>query len=156
MNPHEWGSHNYTLWPQWSHHERVDFKVHKRSVRDHFMVLIEKIKKEDCSRVKGQLHQSWANRTGQATQRNYGESWGMWSVKDDNTREKKQKEQEQAKDIRLKAMESLSETKKWSMGMVKIETRWSNGTEMVTYLREQATGETDRNNNLCNWRKRLR
>ena len=72
----------------------------------------------------------------------------MWSVKDDNTREKKQKEQEQAKDIRLKAMESLSETKKWSMGMVKIE--------MVTYLRDQAKGETNRNNDLCNWRKRLR
>ena len=66
---------------------------------------------------------------------------------DDNAREKIQKEQEQAKDIRLKAMESLSETKKRSLSdgdgenQPKAKKRRSNGNEMVAYLRERATEE---------------
>ncbi|PFX23943.1 hypothetical protein AWC38_SpisGene11499 [Stylophora pistillata] len=66
---------------------------------------------------------------------------------DDKAREKKQREQEQAKDIRLKAMESLSETKKRSLSdgdgenQNKAKKRRSNGTEMVAYLRERATEE---------------
>ena len=66
---------------------------------------------------------------------------------DDNAREKIRKEQEQAKDIRLKAMESLSETKKRSLSdgdgenQPKAKKRRSNGNEMVAYLRERATEE---------------
>ena len=62
---------------------------------------------------------------------------------DEKTKEKIRKEQEQAKDVWLKAMESLSEAKKGSEGDAmssppKPKRRRSNGTEMVAYLRERA------------------
>ena len=37
--------------------QRAEFKVNKRSVRDHYMVLVEKFKKK-TTRVKSQWHQS--------------------------------------------------------------------------------------------------
>ena len=72
---------------------------------------------------------------------------------DDNTIEKKQKEQEQAKDIRLKAMESLSETKERSLSDGDGENQnkankrnWNGGLfKGAGNWREQAKGERYRN-----------
>ena len=130
--------------------KRADFKVNKRSVRDHYMVLVEKFIKKTSQELKAsgispepteldRLLEEIIERAETCDQSRDEE--------DDNTRKKKQKEQEQAKDIRLKFMESLSETKKWSLSdgdgenQNKAKKRQSNGTEMVAYLREQATEE---------------
>lgn len=130
--------------------KRADFKVNKRSVRNHYMVLVEKFKKKTSQELKAsgispepteldRLLEEIIERAEACDQSRDEE--------DDNTREKKQKEQEQAKDIRLKAMESLSETKKRSLSdgdgenQNKAKKKRSNGTEMVAYLRERATEE---------------
>ncbi|KAK2551956.1 hypothetical protein P5673_026952 [Acropora cervicornis] len=113
------------------------------------MVLIEKIKKKTAQELKA----SCISPEPTELDRLLKEIMERAEACDQSrmtTQEKKQKEQGQAKDIRLKAMESLSETKKRSIS------HGDGGTEMVTYLREQAKGERDRNNDLCNWRKRLR
>lgn len=130
--------------------KRAEFKVNKRSVRDHYMVVVEKFKKKTSQELKAsgispepteldRLLEEIIERAKVCDQSRDEE--------DDNAREKKQKEQEQAKDIRLKAMESLSETKKRSLSdgdgenQNKAKKRRSNGTEMVAYLRERATEE---------------
>ena len=67
---------------------------------------------------------------------------------DDRQREKIRKEQEQAKDVRLKAMETMKETKKRAAADAGDESRpptkkksRSNGSEMVAYLKERANEE---------------
>ena len=98
--------------------KRAEFKVNKRSVRDHYMVLVEKFKKKMSQELKAsdispdpteldRLLEEIIERA-EVCEQSRDEA-------DDNAREKIRKEQEQAKDIRLKAMESLSETKKRSL-----------------------------------------
>ena len=130
--------------------KRAEFKVNKRSVRDHYMVLVEKFKKKMSQELKAsgispepteldRLLEEIIERAEVCEQSR--------DEVDDNAREKIWKKQEQAKDIRLKAMESLSETKKRSLSdgdgenQPKAKKRRSNGNEMVAYLRERATEE---------------
>ena len=98
---------------------RAEFKVNKRSVRDHYVVLVEKFKKKTSQELKAsgispepteldRLLEEIIERAEVCEQSRDEE--------DDKARERIRKEQEQAKDIRLKAMESLSETKKRSDG----------------------------------------
>lgn len=130
--------------------KRAEFKVNKRSVRDHYMVLVEKFKKKTSQELKAsgispepteldRLLEEIIERA-EVCEQSRDEA-------DDNAREKIRKEQEQAKDIRLKAMESLSETKKRSLSdgdgenQPKAKKRRSNGNEMVAYLRDRVTEE---------------
>ena len=130
--------------------KRAEFKVNKRSVRDHYMVLVEKFKKKTSQELKAsgispepteldRLLEEIIERA-EVCEQSRDET-------DDNAREKIRKEQEQAKDIRLKAMESLSETKKRSLSdgdgenQPKAKKRRSNGNEMVAYLRDRTTEE---------------
>ena len=82
--------------------KRAEFKVNKRSVRDHFMVLVEKFKKKTSQEIKASgispepteldsLLEAIIERA-EACEQSRDEE-------DDNARERRQKEQEQAKDI---------------------------------------------------------
>ena len=126
-----------------------ELEVNKRSLRDHYMVLVEKFKK-----ILQELKARGISPEPTKLDRLLDEIIESAEVceqsrdeVDDNGREKIRKEQEQAKDIRLKAMESLSETKKQSLSdgdgenQPKAKKRRSNGNEMVAYLRERATEE---------------
>ena len=91
-----------------------ELEVNKRSLRDHYMVLVEKFKK-----ILQELKARGISPEPTKLDRLLDEIIERAEVceqsrdeVDDNGREKIRKEQEQAKDIRLKAMEWLSETKK--------------------------------------------
>ena len=116
-----------------------ELEVNKRSLRDHYMVLVEKFKK-----ILQELKARGISPEPTKLDRLLDEIIERAEVceqsrdeVDDNGREKIRKEQEQAKDIRLKAMEWLSETKKWSLSdgdgenQPKAKKQRSNGNEMV-------------------------
>ena len=131
-------------------YQRAEFKVNKRSVRDHCMVLVEKFKKKTSQELKASgisPEPTELDRLLEEIMERAKVCEQSRDEEDDKAREKKQKEQEQAKDIRLKAMESLSETNKRSLSdwdvenQTKAKKRRSNGTEMVAFLRDRATEE---------------
>ena len=130
--------------------KRAEFKVSKRSVRDHYMVLVEKFKKKTSQELKASGISPEPNELDRLLEEIIERAEVCEQSRDeadDNAREKIRKEQEQAKDIRLKAMESLSETKKRSLSdgdgenQPKAKKRRSNGNEMVAYLRDRTTEE---------------
>ncbi|KAL9976910.1 hypothetical protein ACROYT_G014252 [Oculina patagonica] len=128
--------------------KRAGFKVSKRSVREHYVVLVEKFKKKTSQELKASGISPEPTELDRLLEEIIERAEACMQSRDeedDKAREKIRKEQEQAKDIRLKAMESLSETKKRldvdGENQPKQKKRRSNGTEMVSYLRERATEE---------------
>ena len=90
--------------------KRAEFKINKKSVRDHYMVLVEEFRK-----MPQDLKASGISPESTELDRllediiERAEVCEQWRDEaDGNVREKIRKEQEQAKDIRLKAMESRS------------------------------------------------
>ena len=128
-----------------------EFKVTKRSVQDHYKVLVEKFKRKTNKELRASgispepteldvLLEEIVERA-EASEQTRDEE-------DDRQREKIRKEQEQAKDVRLKAMETMKETKKRAAADAGDESRpptkkksRSNGSEMVAYLKERANEE---------------
>lgn len=124
------------------------FKVDKRSVREHVMKMVEKLKKKNKEEERASgicpeqseldiLLEEIADRM----------ETSMEIVEEENERKikKLEKEKEQAEDIRLKAMESLGETKKRvgsqgseqdGLGQQRSKKSRSNGSELVVFLNE--------------------
>lgn len=130
--------------------KQAEFKVTKRGVSDHLKILVEKFKKKTSQELKASgisPQPTELDRLLEEIVERMEASEQSRDEEDDKEREKIRKEQAQAKDVRLKAMESLSQTKKRvdSTGdgesPPKAKKRRSNGTEMVAYLRERASEE---------------
>ena len=118
----------------------AELEVNKRSLRDHYMVLVEKFKKKILQELKARGISPEPTKLDRLLDEIIESAEVCEQSKDevdDNGREKIRKEQEQAKDIRLKAMERPSETKKWSLSdgdeenQPKAKKQRSNGNEMV-------------------------
>ena len=129
----------------------AEFKVTKRSVQDHYKVLVDKFKKKTSQELQASgisPEPTELDRLLEEIVERAEASEQSRDHEDQKAQEKIRKEQEQAKDVRLKAMESLSETKKRTdagdgASQPKPKKRRSNGTEMVAYLRERAVEENN-------------
>lgn len=137
------------------------FKVDKRSVRDHFnKVLLVRHKKKMSDEKKASgispeqteldaLMEEIMERM-QASEESFGEE-------NDNARQKAEKDKCAAQDVRLQAMERMSETKKRKGAddsKEKKKVRRSNGNDTIAYLREKAEIETQLRRDELDLKKR--
>ena len=129
--------------------KQPDFKVSKRSVRDRFSGLVDKFKKKTSKELSASgisPEPTELDRLLEEITERMEVSEQMIDDEDEKARAKVQLEQKQAQDIRLKAMEVLSQTKKRSeeeqkSSQPKCKKGRSNGSEVVEYLWETANEE---------------
>lgn len=129
------------------------FKVDKRSVREHVMKMVEKFKKKNKQEEMASgicPEQSELDILLEEIAERMDASVEIMEEENERKLKKLEKEKEQAEDIRLKAMESLGETKKRvasqenqqeGLGQQRSKKRRSNGSELVVFLNERANQE---------------